>query len=835
MLHVRAQNAAIIVRKDEQRMLFEIFEVSPSNEAVYGTAGKLIRTFPGAAVEIPINIANDRVFLNELSSFVCQMDVDQLDSSAKTFKADSTVVEARDTVDPKYISQLLVGILRGIGKQAEGVRYIKKRTAEEVLWKDALKPWRRSPLWLIIRVALQTTLDEREYKFFLIYLMSKLLRRSLEYDLESDLIFAMRAKLSQRFWKASTAYLAPPESLAQEVTRVVEDVEVVLQRRWRILQERQACAPPWRPMELDFEADQAISLKNSSDYLKNVQEKSFQSESTEYQPPSRPRLGCISDFSRFLNDDYLNGYAPNRDNQRTVLFDIEQSVERNLDRWLSDNLSRGTTGEVLAAVMEQYHGLANKAYHGNPEDMSIMVLTVMHIWVCIDKFAVHHLPLLSKYSPEIPPGFLDGLLLRRRADLDRALNIERHLRERNAHIRTPSILGEGPNANSFSVVYFNDNAGLKHVKHQIEERAERERQEKRNELGRLNARYSELVRQLLSTTHDQYWDTIWEKSRCCKGCPRCRLQGEISSMTISVNEWPLPSDNIAAQSVIFELQPPVEFSIWRDITYKVIHDVVPSTKCPSFGSQHMLLPAYRALHNWYHWRDSDTRPRLTLASTKKSFTQAHYSRQPIPATESSICVNNELSFALYDETNSSWAGAILSPSSRAAYYFQFPDGSPYRNLHCYLPATEHSANDVIANQVDCPQTLSLHEFYAFGTVRSGGHLQWLNMLRELASSHLSFHHEEVHALLMQAAWEVGPAAEDTRSWQYHSILKDENFATALIEQLGICIQAVAENWREVVFVKTIVLLSSRILSCAQPQNTSLRSDIYSLLRNIRKP
>ena len=157
---------------------------------------------PGPAIAISLEDVDDPTFREELASFLVQMNVDVLDSAAKTTKAGSTVIEERDTPHPRYITQLLTDILRGMGQVAEVTR-ISKRIGDDVLWDHARKPWRRSPLWLVIRVALQTTLHREssghnEYKTFMVFLMAKILGEVLNEGFSSDLVFYMRAKMSRK-------------------------------------------------------------------------------------------------------------------------------------------------------------------------------------------------------------------------------------------------------------------------------------------------------------------------------------------------------------------------------------------------------------------------------------------------------------------------------------------------------------------------------------------------------------------------------------------------------------------------------------------------------------
>jgi hypothetical protein len=138
---IRAQNAAIMLRRNADRLVFEAFEVSPPPEKVMATEGKLLCSYPGPATELSISIAQNPSFVQQLASFLINMDFDQLDAVATTLKAGSEVVETRGTTDPKYITELLMAILHGMGQETN-VKRIAKRIADDVCWgDDALNPW----------------------------------------------------------------------------------------------------------------------------------------------------------------------------------------------------------------------------------------------------------------------------------------------------------------------------------------------------------------------------------------------------------------------------------------------------------------------------------------------------------------------------------------------------------------------------------------------------------------------------------------------------------------------------------------------------------------------
>ncbi|KAH9010562.1 hypothetical protein EDB84DRAFT_1653355 [Lactarius hengduanensis] len=224
VMHIRAQNAAIIVRVLIDHVRFEIFEVSPLTSDILSTNGKLLCSYPGPAIQISSDIFSKKCFLRELASFLIQMDVDILDSAATAVKAGSTVREVRESAHPRYISELLVGILRGFGQPAS-VNRITKRIGDEVLLKDAYKPWRRSPLWLVIRVALQTSLDYDMYKTLLLFFHARLLQICVQRGFPSETLHLMRVKMARRLSKLG---LAVSDDVYRAVYDIAKETETLL-------------------------------------------------------------------------------------------------------------------------------------------------------------------------------------------------------------------------------------------------------------------------------------------------------------------------------------------------------------------------------------------------------------------------------------------------------------------------------------------------------------------------------------------------------------------------------------------------------------------------------
>ncbi|KAI9450186.1 hypothetical protein BJY52DRAFT_1126070 [Lactarius psammicola] len=820
-MHVRAQNAAVVIRMLIDQVRFEIFEVSPPTGDVMSTSGKLLCSYPGPAVQISSDIFSRECFLQEIASFLIQMDVDVLDSTATVVKAGSTVREVRESAHPRYISELLVGILRGFGQPAS-VDRITKRIGDEVLWKSAYKPWRRSPLWLVIRVALQTSLDRDVYKTFILFFHARLLQICIQRGFPSETLYLMRVKMARRLSKLGPAV---SDDIYRAVHDAAKETETLLRDRWSSFQESQSVSPPWHPEELDVVQDTAITLKNSRNYLINALRSTSHSYSRkQFKPSHPPRLVDTVDFSRF-SDGRLTA-AVGKD-KRTALADFELSVERYLDSWVGSLQHDNSAPDVIASCVEQYYASAREIYDADPEDNSVMILTIMDLWMVLDKLTIQQCPLLTSYSPEIPRDFLHYLLLHRSGSLRRAMVIEEYILQRHRGVSyTTSIFSNKATESSFAVQYFRDSSELQQLYAEINLHAVQQREKKRAELGVLNKRWQSLKD--AASRMDHSCIKVNEGNLVHGGCQKCETDNKANNLEIAVFEWPLPQATVQAQLVIFELAPPRAFSAWREITYKILCDIGMPNTSDNADRPEILLDTFSGLKKWavrheYH--------RITIGSTTKSFCdQTHYKKVRIPADDSDVLLNSGLSFKLYDRKAKSWAARSFLGSNIADFCTPpIPVSSPYGKIHSFVSETHHTSNEVIAAQADCPPELSPSEYMAFSGLRSGPRLQWLNIARELSSPSLSFRREEVHTLITQAAWQLGPLSDGVREW--HTDLGIPRFGWTLLHELEGLLRRIEANWLEEVTVRTIALITSRLLSAVRDQDICERA--YTLLRKAR--
>ncbi|KAF8555163.1 hypothetical protein OG21DRAFT_1507968 [Imleria badia] len=806
----------------EDVTIFESFEVSPKAENVMATQGRLICSYPGPAIEITNVVFKDNSFLSELANFLVHMNDDILDATPTSQKAQSTVIETRDTTHPRYITELLTGILRSVGRPAD-ISRITKRMADDVVWNNSELPWRRSSLWLLIRVAIQTSLDrstvgQDTYKQFMLFFMCCIADENLTADLPNDLFHSISAKLSRRLRKLDSS---APDWLSRTVLRTCTSLRSTLEQRWRQVQDTQRVSPLRTPSQLDLARDIELSLLSSGDYIRNsLANRSINHLDTPFHPKHALR-GSLDDF---LTSDGAFFEEACRTEPYVALYDVEQAVEQGIDGWVDRVTNHDEACVKLEILANKYSSSALKAYADNPELLSVMLLTTVELWVALDKIAIREIPMLAEYSPEVSTCLLEGLLLYMTANLHRLRHLYQYLlcRHSGAHCSW-TVFSSPMTTNSFAVRFYRRSSHLQHLKARIEEVAEREVCEKLVELERANARHTELQQMAAKMTHDFAVDRHGSTYHV-HYCSKCYYETECRNMQITAHEWPLPAGQLDAEAVVFELDCPVSFNMWRTATFHLLVDLCSPSVEPN--NPYIQLTEYNALQPYLV---RHPRSRITLGSDTKPFVVTHYSKPSIPTTGEHVCVSNGLTLYGFDShTCIPVSGALGSFDIRRYCTYQLQSG-PYRNLQKYIDTTSHTSNDVLANQVDCHRDLSIHEYIAFGHLRSGNLLQWLNILRELRGRSLSFRRQEVHLLLAQAVSQVGPL--DNTEWKWHRELQCSSYCCAFLAEIESLIQDVEANWLEMVTMDTISFLVRRLLTSSPTQAISLKA--LGLLRTVR--
>jgi hypothetical protein len=203
-------------------------------------------------------------------------------------------------------------------------------------------------------------------------------------------------------------------------------------------------------------------------------------------------------------------------------------------------------------------------------------------------------------------------------------------------------------------------------------------------------------------------------------CEKCGLRRQAQSLRIACHEWPLPASESAAKSVVFELDIPRLIRGWRSTTYRILVDILNPTPPTQARLKSVVLTEYEGLAR--HLRSSADR--LQLASSTKPFAQTQHGSQTVSeATEDSVCLPNNLNFAMQDAKSQRGTSEYLNKCDiQQRCTLKLPPG-PYETLQYAVNDTKHTSNEIISKQGSCPDGLTVHEVYAFVALRSGHRLQ----------------------------------------------------------------------------------------------------------------
>lgn len=97
---IHQQNAAVVVTRQHERLVFETFELSPSNEAVVSTKGRLTRSIPGPTVALDTEFYPK--MLQVIAETLSAMSHGVMPGMQPVIvKAEAKHDELNDTTDPK--------------------------------------------------------------------------------------------------------------------------------------------------------------------------------------------------------------------------------------------------------------------------------------------------------------------------------------------------------------------------------------------------------------------------------------------------------------------------------------------------------------------------------------------------------------------------------------------------------------------------------------------------------------------------------------------------------------------------------------------------------------
>jgi len=820
-LHVKKQNAGLIITKIGSKTNFEQFELSPQNASVFASAGRLVRTFPASA----ISISNDDLS-PEAVAMIAQT-LSTLSTQAapgmqpQSSKSGQTHDEFRDTTHPGMISEYFMSLLLPLGAFVS-VSAVTKRTREEVHWSNAKLPFRRSPLWLLIRVTLQlifsrVTLSTDMYKLFVTFLMSHILKLSLEgsaMSVQSETIYFMEATIARRLLKL-------PEEVSDRQRAIVESINAILlvstdylTRRWQTIQANQSQRLDLSALgTLHFEQDAHVNMPQLDTYLRSLQQRQTALVSEGYSPSAR-LVNYSADQLPDLSQSSTGGTY-----LTAKLEAFEQWVSDHLEAWLEKHDQDASTCGRLADMLCAYHVQASGHYANNPEAFSILILTTLDIWVSCDKAAIAACPLLSEYDAGIPFYLLQSLLLPTRAQMTRLHAIEVYLHSRcgSAGLQRTSLLYDTSSPESFGAKYYDTSPDHQEIHAEIDQWARETRAQKIAELNALQAEYRRLSRIIERTAcqTERVFNSYTEEydEKCLATCRRCACRRQLEALTISSHEWPLPRDLNTAKVVTFELRVPQWYARWRDGTRFLLRQVLCGQKNGEHPRASYPLSSDRHLASKYYVSPHDT-PAIGLLSQDKPFAVTHWrSSQAGTVQEKDVCVDNGLNYQYFDSSSNTFGHAFTfgnEVSNMSTY--QLP--SSYRGLQKFLVRSSGMPdgpppNEVIAGQAGCRFDMPLQEFKELASLPLGHRIQWDNILLQLNAPSVDFKKSETTLFVLQCIFQAGPWNETVLRAAHHT-LAETGMAEQIIELLNKALDRVKENWESSQAISVFITIAVRV-------------------------
>ncbi|KAI2625249.1 hypothetical protein GGS21DRAFT_314838 [Xylaria nigripes] len=835
-LYIREQNAGVLISRHGNHVFFEVFEICSTNVAIMTTKGRLRRSFPGAAVALGASQFQQRKLQETIAHTLAEMSKYAIEAMLpKVKKADSVMPELRDTTHPGMVSELFIGFLRSIGEPVECPAIIKN-IRDDVLWHNSYLPWRRSPSWLLVRVALQLEFSRKSipaksdtvYKEAMLFILRHILVLATKLSLSSHVLFSMNAKLARRLLKRGQAI---DDKLGLYVRKAMQDSHAIISNRWSVIQKRDPLKINLSQLsDLDFVNDSHVSLPDLDQHIIWMNCREQELIFSEFQPTSALIALSSKDLPRLQSYSFGEG----TDYAITNLEAFETWVALHCQEWSQNNQQMAC--REIGSLISEYHKLASSNYLKNPEALSTMVLTILELWVALDVATVSLCPLLGQYRPGVPLDLLQNLLLPFVSQMRRLRHVENYLVLRSWATFTPTQLYYSLDSQEcFPVKFYDTSVEMQEKLQEITADARKKKQAKLAELGSLKAEYTRL--QMLAGQMPCEYEVVFDDIDMDEGwrhkpsCQKCKLKAQAANLRINIHEWPLPKNDLKAKAVVFELCILPCFQSWRQATFYLLQDVL--------GMQYSLENSPRSRHELssdpHLHSSSSLESNIGLLSEDKPQVVTHRRVLLVStATENSVCVNNGLNYRYFDFSKNTFVESFV-PTEKVLEMctYHLPTRSKGLQKYLFRPKSSPDGPDpnvALADQSEIPIHMGVEEGRDLAMLPLGHHIQLYNILVQLAAPSLDFKKEETAIFILQCLYQAGPPGS-TILRAGHDIADDERFAFRLLENVRIAWQRVKDNWESAHALRVFAAITTRLLSLTSSEKVT--ESCFNLLSTLR--
>lgn len=834
-VEVNAQNAAVLFTRRGSDVVFEFFELLPQDQPVMSTKGRLVRTLPTQAYQIPASALAQDGLIASLAQIIATISRQEIPEFRLRSGEDHAA--PYDTTHPALVSEYLASIFAALGELTT-IDVISKHTRHEVLTSsNVFPPWRRSPLWLLIRVVLQLVFsrfaNQKDvgsllYKTSTAQVISEILRRASLEELHSENLRIISEKLVQRLGKLKLPRSELHDLCVNPIRSLLVETHQAIKADWETTMES---------TESDIDMKVLWNLRPSHDVhfdLTNL-ERWLERISSRKKPPSLSGFNPTSKLPSFDDVGLLFENQHQDEFEYFYLLVVEDWVERDLSDWLETEINGKKTCRRLGDLIRAYYSTARELFSDSdtPASASIMYLTIAELWVALDRCACHIHPLLKEYNPEVDLSPLRDLSLPLRSQMERLSKVETYLKSRKdkATKDLPSLFHNFGHYRSFAVRFFDRSPNHKKLHSEIMKQAAIDRQTKEEEYDELIEKYKSLMAQSNALECDEHETKyVGRKKRKAvtdtSNCEKCNIRQEAESMTIEVHEWPLSDVDDEAKAVVFELKIPESYSHWRDATMFVTMTVLgferscdtPKSAVYTLYKYPGLAPYQKTISNQLIGLLSSTKPLFGVPKKLKYRFSVLEKRDFI--------VSNHLKYKLFERNEKTGTKLALeelvpTPKLRKDCMYRLPERS--RNLERYLAPSlfpqDVTPNSVIASLSECPETFSMDEYKSFSALAMGYNIQYLNILAQLASPIVDFSKPETQTMIQQVVHRVGIETDDNIAERAaHKILMDTRFCCVMLLQIEKTLLRYRANWETWRALATCIILVVRILEVNDDQN-----------------
>ena len=832
-LYFHSQNAAIFIEIDEQnsnQAFISSWQVLLPIETITSSIQPQLSCFPVNSYRL-----SNR---SQLSSTVhCELLIEFMKNPieySKICKGSREVMDTKDVPLSNYVCQWWIQQFSEIQMETSSKTSIPftKKHRDQIRWNTGGLPFRRSGLWMTIKIIFQTILTKHlgnlgiiVYKLLITHFLTYFIyTRQTSINSVELLIHCLR-KILRRLNKIDNLILKiDTTDLNKWIQWTKDDIKKKIDEIFPKMDWQRSIQIDDKQLHINVNLNDPEHYRHSCQSLKNY----FNTFTTKISNHFHN-----SDRSINIEQDFFIPSIHILTNQMkysigSSLTQMELWIHLWLEQWINQPLSSRRESDhfvMLARFFDDYYNAALNYYRSKDSIgysrfllTSLSIIRVMHQKLSQDK----RFERLQLHRIDIPNllNLFEYLILPSRKEMINARDLYDYF-SKFSDQSYPDILTDITSEDSFGVYFATHSTKMINCLKKIQIQIEQEKIMKMEEVRRGKDRYTRLMSSITGHSCMCYAQT---DDRLCH---RCRVEEQANNITVSIYENPIPSQQANALAVIFELRMPIEIRCYRDILWQFINRSQNSTNERMYEwlrtSPHSckLTPLYTGPNNC----------KVKLVSRTTSITQSHENSPHIGWTqvddflyENSLDVRISPTRELLFETEC----RMLTPQ------LDHPD---YKHLQYSLQSTEFIQNRVIADLSQISSKLKPKQFIEFGSFRSGHRLQWWNLLSILEIDSLSLNEESIALLIVHSILQYGPVMENpdglVSSWcpESHRKLLDDHFVDELIVRLDRHLDDCASNWQNEFILVVITMITMRILTLC---NSTREEKVKNLALKCRR-